>query len=430
MDRKIEQLQSRLPRHEQLLFQLNEGRRGRDTEGMIQTLESIISEFPRDANSRATLGVLLLRVDQDERAVKILQEGLALDPKQDSLLNILGYAQAARGDQTAAMQANDQYIAVRPGDPNPWDTRGDILYDFGRDDEAIAAYRKVLELNADFQDYTEYLKLALVYADQGKYALAETALQEHAQRTSPLGRMYMPVWQAQIQQARGDVDGALESYRKAVLQLGRANQDSAAGGSLQSFALLASLTGETSAALSFVRQQKLHGEELPAMALLEMVLGDADASERAQQQYASTQGTSPRFIAVQRALHQMIAATMRSDGRGALAANAGLPQFQDKPFLFNKGRAHLLLNDYAAAEQDLRRTLQENHSMGNLGFMLANVPLYAVLSHFYLGQLYERTGKIPQAVDEYQSFLAHFEGSRAKSPQVAEARVALKRLMR
>jgi hypothetical protein len=65
------------------------------------------------------------------------------------------------------------------------------------------------------------------------------------------------------------------------LQLGRAGQDSAAGDSLQSLALLASLTGETSAALSFVRQQKLHGEELPAMALLEMVRGDADASERA-----------------------------------------------------------------------------------------------------------------------------------------------------
>jgi len=166
------------------------------------------------------------------------------------------------------------------------------------------------------------------------------------------------------------------------------------------------------------------------MALLEMVRGDADASERAEQQYASARGSSPRFIAVQRALHQMIAAVMHSDGRGALAASAGLPDFQNEPFLFNKGRAHLLLNDYDPAEQDFRRTLYENHSMGNLGFMLAHVPLYAVLSHFYLGQLYERTGKIPQAIDECQSFLSHFEGSRTKLPQVAEARAALKRLMR
>jgi flavin reductase (DIM6/NTAB) family NADH-FMN oxidoreductase RutF len=52
-----------------------------------------------------------------------------------------------------------------------------------------------------------------------------------------------------------------------------------------------------------------------------------------------------------------------------------------------------------------------------------------VLSHFYLGQIYERTGKSQPAVDEYQSFLSHFEGSRTKLPQVAEARAALARLM-
>jgi hypothetical protein len=61
--------------------------------------------------------------------------------------------------------------------------------------------------------------------------------------------------------------------------------------------------------------------------------------------------------------------------------------------------------------------------------MLAHVPLFAVLSHFYLGQLYEATGKSQQAIDEYQSFLSHFEGPRTRLPQVAEARTALKRLM-
>ncbi|HYN14721.1 MAG TPA: tetratricopeptide repeat protein, partial [Terriglobales bacterium] len=429
VDRKIEQLQSRLTRHEQLLFQVGQGRRARDTEAVARSLETIVAEFPRDSESRATLGVLLQRVNQADRSIKLLREGLASDSKDENLLNILGYAYAANGDQAAALQANDQYIALRPNDPNPWDTRGDIFYDFGRDDEAIAAYRKVLELNPGFQGYDEYHKLALVYADQGKYALAETALQEFAQRTTPLNRLYLPVFQAQIQQVRGDLEGALESYRKAVLQLGRAGQDSAAGDSLQSLALIANLTGDVSPALSFARQQKLHGEELPAVALLEMVRGDAGTSERALQQYAGTRGTSPRFLEVRGALHKVIAAVTRNDGGSALAAVTGLPDFQTEPLLFSKGRAHLLLNNYPAAEEDFRRTLRQSHSMGNLGFMLADVPLYAVLSHFYLGQLYERTGKTQQAVDEYQSFLSHFEGSRTKMPQVAEGRAALKRLM-
>jgi hypothetical protein len=61
--------------------------------------------------------------------------------------------------------------------------------------------------------------------------------------------------------------------------------------------------------------------------------------------------------------------------------------------------------------------------------MRGSVPLFSLLCHYYLGQTYEATDKSPQAIEEYQSFLSHFERSRTKMPQVAEARIALKRLM-
>jgi cytochrome c-type biogenesis protein CcmH/NrfG len=48
---------------------------------------------------------------------------------------------------------------------------------------------------------------------------------------------------------------------------------------------------------------------------------------------------------------------------------------------------------------------------------------------YYLGQVYERTGKRDQAINEYQEFLSHFESSHTRLPQVAEARTTLKRLM-
>jgi serine/threonine protein kinase len=47
----------------------------------------------------------------------------------------------------------------------------------------------------------------------------------------------------------------------------------------------------------------------------------------------------------------------------------------------------------------------------------------------YLAQIYERTNKRDQAVNEYQQFLSLFERSGTRLPQVAEARKALKRLM-
>jgi tetratricopeptide (TPR) repeat protein len=138
---------------------------------------------------------------------------------------------------------------------------------------------------------------------------------------------------------------------------------------------------------------------------------------------------SHRIIEVRRALQRMIVSVARNDGSGALAAATGIPKFLTEPWSFNRGRAHLLLNDYVAAEQEFKNTLQERRNMSNLGFILAHVPLYALLSHFYLGEIYEKTGKPQQAIDEYQSFLSHFEGPRTRLRQVGEARTALNRLI-
>ena len=87
------------------------------------------------------------------------------------------------------------------------------------------------------------------------------------------------------------------------------------------------------------------------------------------------------------------------------------------------------MNDYSSAEVALRNTLTQSRVFSNFGFMLGQVPLFSLLSHYYLGQTYEATGKNQQSIDEYQSFLSHFEGSRTQMPQVAEARAALKRLI-
>ena len=188
--------------------------------------------------------------------------------------------------------------------------------------------------------------------------------------------------------------------------------------------------GEAAPALAFARQQKLHGEELPAVAFLEAVRGEQAASERDLQSFASARPwISPRYTELQRLSTQIVADLLRSDGRGALEALGRYPDVRRVEVLFSRARAHLLVNDYASAEPMFRSALREGHTFSNSAFMRAQVPLFSLLCHFYLGQLYEATGKTPQAIDEYQSFLSHFEGSRTKLPQVVEARAALKRLM-
>ena len=427
---KVGQMQSRLPRYEQLSLQVVNAIRSRDLEAMAEAREKLISEFPRDTFHRGVLAGNLAGLGHPEKALELLRQGLALEPKSEVLLNFECYHFALTGDFNAALADNDQYQALRPGDPNPLDTRGDILYLAGRYDEASAAYRKVIEIKSDFSDYANYHKLAMVYAYQNKPEMAQAAFQQFAQRTSAITRLYIPGFEAQLAQMRGDWEGALASYRKAVAQLGRAGQNEAAEGFLEDFVLLSVMLGQTSSALSFAQQQKLDGEELQAVALLQTVAGNRPGAEGSLKSFAAGHpAVSSRALEQQQSLNEMAAAVERNDGQTALTRGAGVSSFVFPTILFVKARAHLLVNDYAAAETEFRQTVLLGRNQANFLTLARRFPAVEILSHYYLGQLYERNGKRDQAINEYQEFLSHFAGSRTRLPQVAEARATVTRLM-
>jgi hypothetical protein len=73
--------------------------------------------------------------------------------------------------------------------------------------------------------------------------------------------------------------------------------------------------------------------------------------------------------------------------------------------------------------------LRIERNLENGQVMAERCPALGILSHYYLGQLYERTDKRDQALNEYQEFLSHFASSETRLPQVGEARKSLKRLM-
>jgi tetratricopeptide (TPR) repeat protein len=427
---KLDPLQSRLPRYEQLSLQVLKANRSRDLEAQARARQELLSQSPRDSYNRGILGAVLGGLGQRDQSLDVLRQGLALDPKNEDLLNFESYGLAKWGDFNGALAANDAYVAVRPGDPNPLDSRGDVLYMAGRDEEAVGAYRKVLELKPDFTDYGEYLKLAIVYTDQKKPDMASAAFQQFAQRASPLSRLYIPGFDAQLKQTAGDFEGALASYRTAVLQLGRAKQSEAAQTFLLRFSYLSVLLGEGSSALSFAQQQKLDDEQLQSVAFLQIQAGNSAAAQQSLQRFASSHPwVTPRAVEIQQAFFEMNAAVQRGDGQAALSRAASIPDFLDRDLLFLKARGHLLTSDYSSAEAEFRTVLRLEHDNENFGTMADRSPALEILSHYYLGQLDERSGKRDQAVNEYQEFLSYFVSSQTRLSQVGDARAALKRLM-
>jgi len=428
---KIKELQTRLPRQYLLQFQAQEAFRAGEDAGGIQILESLLKEFPRAEEARGTLEEDLRQVGEAARAVSVLQEGLQLDPKSDMLLNGLVYAQAQTGDLPAALKADDQYMAVRPNDPNPWDDRGDVLFEANHNDEAVQAYRRVIVLKPDFIAYQEYLKLALVYADERKFDLADSVLHEYVQRVTGVAKLYLPMFIAQFQETRGDLAGARANFQRAVRDLAQGGQNAGADSALQSLAMISLLTGEGMASdLAFARQQKLSGWENRVIALLEAAQGDAAASERSLQLYAAARPElGPPGIERIRNYNALYAALVRKDAQGVLAAAGRLNNVIYPIFRYPCGWACFGTKDYARAEQDLRAAILEENDLSDPNKMLTRSPLRGAMAHFYLGQVYEVTGKRDQAANEYQEFLSHFDHSSASLPQIALARDALTRVM-
>ncbi len=428
MTKKSEQLQTRLPRYDQLALQAQIVGRSRDLEGLVEAFKAEIAEFPRSSGDVASLSGTLSVLGRPEEGVEACRKGLVLDPKNEDILNGLAYNLAESGDINGALAEDDAYLAVRPNDPNPFDTRGDILYDAGRDDEAVAAYRKVIELKPDFNDYVEYLKLAIVYADQRKPDMADAVFQQFSQHALAVQQPYVPGFEAHLQQTRGDFEGALANYRKAVMQLAHAGQNEGAGSFLRQFALLSMVLGESSSALSFAQQQKLGDEELITVSLLQSVAGNMPAADQSLEKFKSSHPwVSTRYLNDRKKLNGLYAALQRNDGQAALSAAQGLPEFGEVRYL--KARAHLLLKDDAAAETQFRKALLYGRRMNNFVDMRSVFPAYAILARYYLAQMYERSNKRDQAINEYQEFLSRFENSHTKLPQVADARATLKKLM-
>jgi serine/threonine protein kinase/tetratricopeptide (TPR) repeat protein len=426
---KIEQLQSRLPREDLLEFQAQEALRAGDQAGGQQILESLLKEFPRQDQARAQLSQLMYSAGEGDRAITLLKDGLQLDPRNDSFLNTLGYFQGASGNLTAALQANDQYMALRPNDPNPWDTRGDILYMSNHDDEAVEAYRKVIALKPDFIGYQDYIKLAVVYADQKKFDSADSALQEYGKQATGTAKFYVSVFAGQFEETRGNLEGARASYQRAVRDLAGAGQTDAAEGALVSEISLSLLTGEGLASdLALARQQKLSGHESNSIALLQAAMGDTAGFEHSLHLYAAARPElGPQGIEQLRNYCTLYAALIHNDPQGVIAAAGRLPITIDAVFRYPRGWAYLQIKDYSRAEQDLRAAVLDEKVLSNFNAMRTLSPLLAALAHFYLGQVYEATGKREQAANEYQEFLSHFGNSRASLPQIALARAALQR---
>ncbi len=166
---------------------------------------------PYAASSSYLLGVTQLLQDRNVEAQSALSQAISLDPKMSSARYALGSLYYEKGEFA---QARDEFQRVAQDDPEDASARvslGNAYEKLGEIDQAIAAYQQALSIQ---EDPNVHAYLGLIYSQRGE---TETAIHEYQQAIDGDPGMYVAhAGLGDALAANGDLEGAVESYRKAL----------------------------------------------------------------------------------------------------------------------------------------------------------------------------------------------------------------------
>ncbi|MDH3269902.1 MAG: tetratricopeptide repeat protein [Gemmatimonadota bacterium] len=188
---------------------------GTDTTAAVATVRELLAKYPDEKDARIIFASILagVRGAADTEARALLVETLKLDPSYAPGYNILAYSYAGSGDLEAADSLSQRYVELEPDEPNPWDSRGEILELAGRIDDAREAYREALRIRPDFRFAINHL--ARSYLRENDPAGARQELAKFRESDLPDVRIRAMALEADSYLWEGEVDEAIALYESA-----------------------------------------------------------------------------------------------------------------------------------------------------------------------------------------------------------------------
>jgi tetratricopeptide (TPR) repeat protein len=419
-----------LPRLQKVVIQAEQltfDGRSREAEQLAQ---AAVLEFPLEIEPRFSLYFIRNLDWRWTEAKTVCEEMVRMDDREASSHLLLGYQYAYGGELDRALAAMDRYASLLPpNDPNPIDSRGDVLAANERYEEAAAEYRKNLELHPTWFSGTSAIKLARTYLFQGKYALAEAIAQAAYDKSVKAGRADCAEVLGDIDVGRGRLESAAARYEEAARI--HVNEGSLTPpGILLKAGQIYFEQRQPQAALAMGRRiVSPWTAGLRGMAYL-LLKNEAAAEKEFAGLRASVTPLLGDYMAGKTVeFHRLLAASYAGHSQEVISGWPQLPGMLWPIYALDAGRAYLEAGNLSEAERQLRFAIKVQRFFANPQMFWSFNFFSSTLAQFYLGKLLEQSGKKPEAINAYQEFLAHFENSTAKLPQVAEARAALKRLL-
>jgi len=212
-----------------------------DIDGGAAALEELIRKYPQEKEARLQLYSFYNQTGRTDEALIVMEGALRLDPSYAAGYNELAYAIARRGNIDSALVLLSTYAALEPDQPNPHDSRGEILEMAGRYEEARAAYRRALEVFPGFSLAIRHMARAYMREDLAARGLREMEIYLESEYAD--GRAVTNMMLGDLHLWLGEIDAGLERYGAAADAAGTDGAPSQHRNALRSLAFNAVLVG-------------------------------------------------------------------------------------------------------------------------------------------------------------------------------------------
>jgi tetratricopeptide (TPR) repeat protein/TolB-like protein len=398
----------------------------------VEIFKDIAERYPNSAQTEISIGVTYRhQLGKPENAIPHYLKALEIDPFYKEAYNQLAYAYDDVGNLDQAIWAINEYISLAPGEPNPFDTRGDLYAYNERIDEALDSYRKASALKPGFSTGKE----GAMYLFQHQYARAESCFKDVAASsnkwTRSRGRLclaVLPAYQGKFNEAlrvledglaADRMDEALETwagekYRLiSEIYLARGDYDSAIDAARMCMELRKLANPDD---LGFGIGYYVHALlEAGRIAEAEELAGPV--VDRTRESPANATGEAWLVIG--------LLEWERGNQNGAVEGFTRALDASDEPYFHLRtflAEVHLAAGNHGEAVGLLERALARHD------FARSIVPIRDVKSRYWLGLAYEESGWDQKAVRQYEEFLEIWRDADPGIPEIEDARQRLARL--
>ncbi|MBP6978660.1 MAG: adenylate/guanylate cyclase domain-containing protein [Bacteroidales bacterium] len=142
-----------------------------DSQKQRDLLLELAEKAPRDKRVFYSLGQWYRDNNSPAKAIDAFKKTVELDPSFGEADNQLAYLYFNKGEYETALEYLRIYSSLNPGDANPFDSMGDLLWKMGKLDEAIEQYGKALEIKSNF--WPSAAKTAYIFAMKEDYGMTD-----------------------------------------------------------------------------------------------------------------------------------------------------------------------------------------------------------------------------------------------------------------